>query len=506
MYSDLVVHPSVYMACMERISRSEAARNLQWLVVHSPLLFSQALVSSQRRIRFPSVMLYFLSWAALVYTLAASAPVVEGLERGMPTSGGTGVAFSGGGVTALVATLSVQHQLHTRWPNATYVVSTASGGTLGYLLSQQDTTGKLTYPPPSPIKSLTYDSLRNTSAAHGEVWWANIVRLIPKIASYTEIQQKMHTSTEPFQHQDRNWWPTTLQELARLAYHIDLANTSWGSRPFICTFAAINSSACPVRRLKSGSFAKVDSVLWPGEYDGLRASLVGAVLLDQSGFHRPDFVAMSSAFWAASIVENGDQNKLFKSILMRANLISGGQTYLVDGGMVDTTGIAALLRRRTARIVSFYNNNDDLADLDSPYAYLFGVNTSTDTMNSMGGAQATQVFSASLYPCLLANLTGTSVRAHLQNVPVLRNEMLGIEPYVLEELLVFSNQRSTSFLEELTDAEIVKRLASQWPSRMPLSMGALEAVRFLVETALIQLIPLYAELIALYVFMIYTEP
>ena len=46
-------------------------------------------------------------------------------------SGELGVAYSGGGLTALLCTVCMQELLDSRYPIAGYNVSTASGGTLG---------------------------------------------------------------------------------------------------------------------------------------------------------------------------------------------------------------------------------------------------------------------------------------------------------------------------------------------------------------------------------------
>ena len=72
--------------------------------------------------------------------------------------------------------------------------------------------------------------------------------------------------------------------------------------------------------------------------------------------------AMSSAFWAAPIVELGSR-PLFDAA--RHALIpapgAGGdklpEWYAADGGLVDTSGIVALLRRGVRRLVVFENKN-----------------------------------------------------------------------------------------------------------------------------------------------------
>ena len=87
-----------------------------------------------------------------------------------------GLALSGGGVTACVCTLCLLDALGPLGPDV--VVSTVSGGTLGYLLHVNAPRFKnLTYPETGP--NATYESLREARANDGEAWFAQIVREIP---------------------------------------------------------------------------------------------------------------------------------------------------------------------------------------------------------------------------------------------------------------------------------------------------------------------------------------
>ena len=85
--------------------------------------------------------------------------------------------------------------------------------------------------------------------------------------------------------------------------------------------------------------------------------------------------------------------------------LGGDDVYLNDGGIVDTTGIVTLLQKKVPKIVAFYNNNDPLESLSSIFAYLFGVEVTTDTMNSLEGWELGQVFDGGVYEEVLANLT-----------------------------------------------------------------------------------------------------
>lgn len=149
--------------------------------------------------------------------------------------------------------------------------------------------------------------------------------------------------------------------------------------------------------------------------------------------------------------------------------------FALDGGMLDTTGIVTLLQRKTRRVLAFYNNNEGLAKLQSPLGFLFGVNGSTDTQNSLAGPHFTQVFDPELFPAVIQNLTGPGVHARITNVSVRANAYLGVEPYQLDELVIFSNEKSEAFLGQFTDPEIKAKLNKYWPSDMPISMGDLDA-------------------------------
>ena len=57
------------------------------------------------------------------------------------------------------------------------------------------------------------------------------------------------------------------------------------------------------------------------------------------------------------------------------------------------------------------------------------------------------------------------------------NRYLNVSAYQLDELLIFSNQRSAEFLEQYP-ANVGQKLSPKWPSAMPVSFGALEANMF----------------------------
>ena len=157
--------------------------------------------------------------------------------------------------------------------------------------------------------------------------------------------------------------------------------------------------------------------------------------------------------------------------------------YLIDGGFVDTTGVTALLRRRVRRALLFYINNDALAPVgagpqseQASLAYLFGVGCRTDTMNSMAGPNLTQVFPSALYPGVIANLTnGAVLLSQLTQVPVLANSFLGIEPYLLDELIILSSAPSAEFLATFADPAVRAHVDPQWPDRLPAGLSTFDA-------------------------------
>jgi len=192
--------------------------------------------------------------------------------------------------------------------------------------------------------------------------------------------------------------------------------------------------------------------------------------------------SFSSAFWAAAIVESKLDYGLLKRALIKRQLKRSDSYYILDGGIVDTTGIVNLLRQKTDTIVAFYNNNaGSLKDLESPLAYLFGVLCKTDSQNSLQGPELAQVFPRSLYTKVKKNLTDTNVTganmmAQLHNIPVLGNKYFGVEPYYLKSLVIFSLEFSNDFLQSLPpELHVRNNIGMEWPNKMPVGMSTLEA-------------------------------
>ncbi|KAL7538416.1 hypothetical protein ACHAWF_009512 [Thalassiosira exigua] len=174
-------------------------------------------------------------------------------------------------------------------------------------------------------------------------------------------------------------------------------------------------------------------------------------------------MSYTSAFWAAPLLTACEMPRaLFGNLLLRsAEPPSNSVSVVLDGGVVDTTAVIGLLQRRTERVVAFYNNNVPLSKLRSPFAYLFGIDVPTDSMNGLLGP-GMQVFPSESYEDVMGNLTDPSIAlARLEGVSVVSNPNMGVDSYTLESLVIFSNTKNDNFVPE--DERIAKRLSSGWP-------------------------------------------
>jgi hypothetical protein len=82
------------------------------------------------------------------------------------------------------------------------------------------------------------------------------------------------------------------------------------------------------------------------------------------------------------------------------------------------------------------------------------------------------------YAAVIANLTdGDNLLAVLNNVTVHANSYLGVKPYVLDQLIIISNQMSEAFLSQFRDRKIRQSLqaSKQWPNKYPAGMTTLDA-------------------------------
>lgn len=193
-----------------------------------------------------------------------------------------------------------------------------------------------------------------------------------------------------------------------------------------------------------------------------------------------DALSYTSAFWAAPLLASPKiPFTLFRNLLLRANHSTfepgaNGSVFMLDGGVVDTTGVIGLLQKQSQNIIAFYNNNAPLSEVLSPIAYLFGIEASTDSMNSLLGPSLSRVFPSGLYADTIANLTNPKIgMAHLREVNVLSNQIMGVEPHVIKNLVIFSNAKNDNFI--LEDPRIMSQLSSSWPDRHLFSPPQLDA-------------------------------
>jgi len=311
--------------------------------------------------------------------------------------------------------------------------------------------------------------------------------------------------------EDGVWWHDVLKTMLWLGYGVSAADATFGPSRATINVAAVNAAGCPIKRnASSGVMGDARRFLRHVRVEtspAVRVDVVGGpqLQLNASQLTPLQVGAWSSSFWAASILESRAAydaelaaEALGLGLLERAKAASPpslpsvgsavvtkeeGEMYLLDGGVVDTTGIVQLLQRGTQRILALYNNNDALAVAGSEpqaetasLAYLFGVAVRTDTMNSLAGPSLLQVFPSALFAPVLANLTDKRLLfARLSGVPVLRNDYLGVGAGRVDELLIFSNGRSTDFLRSFADQRIARAVSPEFPDRMPTGVPPLEA-------------------------------
>ncbi|KAH8079482.1 hypothetical protein JL720_9223 [Aureococcus anophagefferens] len=423
-----------------------------------------------------------------------------------------GLALSGGGVTACVCALCLLDALGPLGPDV--VVSTVSGGTLGYLLHVNAPRFKnLTYPETGP--NATYESLREARANDGEAWFAQIVREIPDgsrsraprrglaparrgraaaDARRTEVDMRRAAADARRTEEVANaraaspdkenhaavgtvygWWEAALDAAALSAYAVEPWALVAGDRAWTAGAALLDTGAAPIsrrrRRTARARLRPVDVAMAAtprASTPGLRGASV-TLPADFSLMNAASFVGVLGA----AIAER--RRALLKDELITLPSAAGDDAIVLDGGMVDTTGIAALLRRQATTVVAFYdNNNGGVAAQPASLAYLFGAAGPTDSMNAVAGPDVLAVFDGALWPAALANLTAGALAA-LRGVRVAANAYLGVEAYVLDALLVFPLERSPSFLASFADPAVAANVADDWPNAMALSMDPFAA-------------------------------
>jgi len=180
----------------------------------------------------------------------------------------------------------------------------------------------------------------------------------------------------------------------------------------------------------------------------------GAASADASSLDPIDLLFNDSCSWAQSALA---------PVLQRGQAIGGtwvgdasaGGAQTTDGGIVEHSGIASLLRSRvgTAVLIIVESENQGSHPAVAP---LWGVECPEDwdvcvELGCAWGAGDHAVFSQSMWPTVHAALNDTSGSGlHVfRDVPVLANARLGIEAYTLEKLLIFNNALDDAFISDV---------------------------------------------------------
>lgn len=426
--------------------------------------------------------------------------LVAQMSAGRVKAEQVGLAYSGGGISGLLQTMCSQDWLYSNVPGfarAELSVSTASGGTIGYLLHQSLGSDGLSYPVPlSP--NLTHDELSKRKRSPGHKYWAEVVRWLRHFVP-PDIMDSVNRSAAPTPNAQDGWWEKALRSgLFRLFYGVDSKDVggALGLGNHIINLAVLEREGCPINRTEAnGWMQNADQYLriatlehTPGN-NTLEMRIAGGIRIDAKtgkNWKPLDGAAYSSYFFtqALGIVENPllyanerVLEELGKGVLISAKSTKGKWLYLSDGGLADTTGIVAHLQREHRRIFAVYVNNNCLKSYEedprcekASIAYLFGQKTSTNGQNTLGGPALSQVFDSKLYNEVIANLTNPALLlARLTNVQVMQNSYFEVRPYIVEELIILSNGRSDGFLDYFQDPAVKSAVDPLWPDRIPVT-------------------------------------
>ena len=405
-----------------------------------------------------------------------------------------GVAFSGGGITALLATVCALKSLdEDLFRNSTF--SVVSGGSLGLTLF--DTVGdELWTPNYDDLRDMEsgvvkYLSKRHTNSSN-PTWFASVLDYVPDDPSFESLLEVLKDLgiLDKIIGKD-NWWKLALDSVIKDGYGVDVRSGRVFKSETFVNFAFVREKSCPLSRNQNTGHLTTSNAqksLYPGnlrvDIDDIRKSYVRRDLSDSEIVDKSmtdmDAVAASSSFWNADMITSSTNYYVFKGWLENYDVNRSGDkvsTYAMDAGVVDSTGITSLLRNQVDSIVLFFNDNNDIREMNASFAYLFGINTSkTNSMNALAGPKNSQIFDSNLYETFMSNLTQDPVRAHLRNVHVMDNEYFGIEAYELKNLLVLSNQYSALFLNSFVDSEnIASALSSDFPNKFSVGMETYDA-------------------------------
>ena len=349
----------------------------------------------------------------------------------------------------------------------------------------------------------TVDSLNQKFHSHDRPhWFANVLDMIPnlvvdkkqRVAREKRGGYQWPSSPSVVLNSGSNWWSDVLYELIKQGYAKDPKQLVAGASPWLVGTSVLKRKAAPVSLSGAGYMKHANTSLLPAvlemqsmqmeAFDGVGGTVEVEIqtLLDGAG--------VSSAFWAANIVDSSVAYELGETTLIHlttpsetaATALSQQQQqqqqqyYGMDGGLTDTTGIVNLLRRRASRIIAFYVVNHDLADVNCTIGYLFGrQDCTTDPEDCWGGPTLSQVFPSDLYEDTIAKLKDPTVlHVRHRNVLVMPNAFFGVEPYVMDDLLIISNQYAEAFVSGFS-APVKKAIDKDWPNKYAVGMTTFDA-------------------------------
>ena len=438
-------------------------------------------------------------WVALISLFALLNPpscfFAGALRLSAGESGRSAVAFSGGGIPALVSAMCVERALDEYVPewdsSKSTTISTVSGGSAGHAI-YSNARAKVSFPDLERGFGMKLEELQKTldppRSDAEQIYMLQVNHLIESLGIGSIA--KLILALFKYAGNHKNWWSNIMDLMITFPYNITHAVAP--GENWIAGFSAIKKDKCPLSLDKNGDMKSLDATagLIPSTAttrpDGSVAieahgAFAGAFSDAQNNVTFQDILGFSTAFWVSNVVDNRVPFWTLQWTLSQLFSSLSGQRaawFASDGGNVDTTGIVNLLRSKHSRIVAFYSNNKNMTELASPIAYLFGMNGTSDAMNSIEGSALNQVFASELYADTMRNLT-SGPYALLRNIDVMKNSFLGIdEAYTLDELMIIASNGPSQreFLSNFDDsAHISAALDVRFPTYFPVALPDLDA-------------------------------
>ena len=342
-------------------------------------------------------------------------------------------------------------------------IGATSGGIIG--TSLYHTAGpQLGFPPSWMPSELGSDAHLKLKERYGPVWMGAIV----------DVLQPLFADSEPLaKRESRNWWTATLAIAARL--YGTKGSSLVMPKNLVATVTLVRESIAPLRRDQFGVVLNATTNLLAAEIHGVDGMLrvVGESSqvvppLDLSG-DTITATAYGTSFWAAPILES----QLAFESLKRLLPVPYHGFLPMDGGTLDSTGLAALVRRKATHIVAFYNDAIDLHAYSAQLGFVFGMSERTTPLSMWEGPELGQLFDAKWWDVVRANLSDPYRGVvRLTNLSVRPNPFLGIEGnYMVKSLVILATQWSEPFMRAFDDVDpdVRQALHTGWPEAQPLA-------------------------------------